>query len=99
VASGIPLTLLLLRGLPQADGAAGAVDRFAAPYAALLFIMGMLVSWPQARAALPCAPRLKAPRAPMPRSWCSHDVVRSYGARPSVPYTMKRRRGARTCTL
>jgi hypothetical protein len=53
VASGIPLTLLLLRGLPQADGAAGAVDRFAAPYAALLFIMGMLVSWPQARAAAP----------------------------------------------
>ncbi|KAK9826424.1 hypothetical protein WJX81_004002 [Elliptochloris bilobata] len=47
VASGIPLTLLLLRGLPQADGSASAVDRFAASYAALLFVMGMLVSWPQ----------------------------------------------------
>ena len=47
VASGIPLTALLLRGLPTADGSAGAVDRYAAPYAALLFIMGTLVSWPQ----------------------------------------------------
>ena len=47
VASGIPLTLVLLRGLPQADGSAGAVNRYAAPYAAVLFIMGMLASWPQ----------------------------------------------------
>ena len=47
MASGIPLTALLLRGLPMADGSAGAVDRYAAPYAALLFIMGTLVSWPQ----------------------------------------------------
>ena len=47
VASGIPLAALLLRGLPTADGSAGAVDRNAAPYAALLFTMGTLVSWPQ----------------------------------------------------
>ena len=52
MASGIPLTALLLRGLPQADGSAGAVDRYAASYAALLFIMGTLVSWPQVRATL-----------------------------------------------
>lgn len=47
IATGLPLAAVLIKVLPSRDGSAGSMDGLAPAYAAVMFIMGTLVSWPQ----------------------------------------------------
>lgn len=63
IATGLPLAAVLLKVLPARDGAKASMDGLAPVYAAVMFIMGCLVSWPQthnsamfSEARPPCIP-------------------------------------------